>query len=162
GGGPDEGTSVIDETEHEAVRSEEPAAPPVKIFINYRRADTQPHALLLYRDLVPKYGAENIFFDRVNLEQQTGKQWLDEIKANANASGVFLALIGPRWSSIIAAKEGGEDDIVKVEIETALAGDDITVVPVLIDGHTPDATKLPPSLARLAGAQGDPVQQDRW
>jgi hypothetical protein len=152
----------IDEQPRDVADAGRTTVPPTRVFINYRTSDTLAEARLLYRDLRARYGAENVFFDKEDLAKKTGQQWLDEIKASANSSGVFLALIGLQWSSIIAERETAAQDIVKVEIETALRSPDITVVPVFIDGAVPDTTKLPPSLSRLAAIQGVAVRQDSW
>src|SRR5205085_3390447 len=96
--------SLTDEQSRETGDAPPPsAAQQVKIFINYRRDDAQLEAFSLYRDLAERYGAENVFFDRANIKG--GMDFLDEIVAHAGDCGVFLALIGPRWSSIIMERE---------------------------------------------------------
>jgi len=52
---------------------------PLKIFINYRHADTQPTAELLYTRLEQHFGADNVFYDRGSLT--AGMRWLEEIKS---------------------------------------------------------------------------------
>jgi hypothetical protein len=153
--------ALTDEQAHEVGNAPaSPAAQAPKIFINYRRQDARQEARLLYLALEPLYGAENVFYDRESLKP--GMQWLDEIKASAQACGICLALIGPRWSEIVVAKEAAPDDIAKLELETVLQRPEIDVLQVNIDGAFPDPTKLPPSLSRLPGIQGIPLRDDSW
>ena len=89
----------------------------LKIFINYRHADTGWVAWALYFNLEARFGADSIFFDKGSL--RGGMQWLDEIKSGLAEAGVLLALIGPKWMSKLQAnlQMGGDDFVVK-EIES--------------------------------------------
>ena len=86
------------------VLTQEPSAPALKVFINYRHEDMPFAALTLYRELKGRFGAENVFFDGAAL--QPGMDWLREIKLNlTGAAGAFLALIGPAWLDTMTAHE---------------------------------------------------------
>ncbi len=114
---------------------------PLKVFINYRHADTQGTAWALFFKLEWHFGTENVFFDNGTL--RPGMQWLDEIKSHLSGAAVFLSLIGERWkSSLIAHLKPGDVDYVAKEIDLAFrAGPRVTVIPVLVD----DAELLDPS-----------------
>src|SRR5262245_2054056 len=148
------------------VRTPAPASP-FRVFINYRREDTQGEAMALYQQLVARYGRENVFLDVVTLEP--GTKWLEATMAHGAASGAFIALIGPRWSSIMSARGharvgGSAEDYVRLEIETALRrGSGVTVIPVLTDDAVPpSADALPRSLAPLAETQTALLRHSRW
>ena len=68
---------------------------------------------------------------------------METIRAEIAASGVVLVLIGPRWAGPVDAagrtRLDDPDDMVRVEVELALARDDARVVPVVLD-DTPVAT----------------------
>jgi hypothetical protein len=127
---------------------------PLKIFLNYRRADTGGYAWALYLRLEPHFGHDNVFFDSANL--RAGTKWFDEIKAHASAPGVFLALIGETWeSSVLQRMRSGTEDVVVKELSRALrSGPRVTVIPVLVnEAIVPSAGPLPVSLKTLSGLQ---------
>ena len=128
----------------------------MKIFINYRHADTGWAAWALYFKLEARFGADSVFFDNGSL--RGGMQWLDEIKSGLTEAGVLLALIGPNWMSKLQANlQTGADDFVVKEIDIALRSKPrVEVVPVLVDQtEPPDASELPPALEALPGRQGE-------
>jgi SIR2-like domain/TIR domain len=133
-----------------------PAVPPLKVFLNYRREDTQDIAWSIYMKLEPRFGAENVFFDHDSL--RPGMQWFDEIKSHLADSGAVLVLIGPQWaSSLITRLQRGGDDYVVKEIDLALrSGPRVTVIPVLANqAELPDSRDLPPCLRSLLHRQAE-------
>ena len=118
-----------------------------KIFINYRRDDSDAYALAVARYL----GKRNIFID-VDRFKTVLEDKLRQCK-------VMLAIIGPNWVDARDEKTGNRriDDPeywVRVEIERALARK-IPVMPVLVAGATlPSKSDLPPSLQPLLKHQG--------
>jgi SIR2-like domain/TIR domain len=141
-------------------------SPPLKVFINYRRADAGASGLLLYESLAARFGPENVFLDVKTL--QPGMKWLDEIRAAGSASTAFIALIGPRWASTLAERaQRGEDDHVKGEIELAIKaanrGTRIVIVPALLDGaEMPTEQEVPQPLRPLLARQIVPLRLSRW
>jgi hypothetical protein len=130
---------------------------PLKIFLNYRHDDTQGTAWAVYIKLVERFGAESVFFDNGTLKP--GMPWFDEIKEHVAAGGVFIALLGPRWLSILKSRmQRGEDDYVAKEIDLAFqTGPRVNVIPVLVeDAELPIPSQLPPSVG--AGALGLPLR----
>ena len=144
------------------VLTQEPSAPALKVFINYRHEDMPFAALTLYRELKSRFGAENIFFDGVAL--QPGMDWLREIKLNlTGAAGAFLALIGPAWLDTMTAHEqAGTKDYVVQEIELGLQNR-WTFIPVLLnDAPLPDLTSLQPSIQAFGGRQAAHLRMTSW
>lgn len=128
----------------------------LKVVINYRREDTQGTAWALYIKLEERFGAENVFFDNGTL--QPGMRWFEEIKSRLADADAFIALIGPRWMSSLAAHlQRGGDDYVAKEIDLAIrSGPLTTVIPVLVDdAELPDPRELPLSLMALPGRQAE-------
>ena len=131
-----------------------------KIFISYRREDSQGSADFLYSLLQEHFGAENIFYDIDSIPY--GCDFVEYIDEQVSQCDVLLALIGQRW---IAAKsqEGtsrlhDECDFVRIEIASALARN-IIVIPVLVEGaEMPSREKLPPALEELARRQAAHVR----
>lgn len=131
-----------------------PATRPLKVFINYRRADTQGTAWAIYMKLEQHFGQDNVFFDHGTL--RAGVRWFNEIESQLAACGVFIALIGQQWMQLLTAHlQDGDEDYVHLELDQALrASQRMTVIPVLVDGaELPDASRLPPSLRALPACQ---------
>ncbi len=148
-----------------AAAAAQPAS--LKIFLNYRREDAQAEARLLYEHLAPRFGVENVFFDRVSLAPSVN--WLKELEARDTASGVFIALIGARWIPSIADRTSAAVsqpvvDMVKREIELALSrGSGVRILPVLLDDAAmPSAGDLPRTIRGLADLQAVPLRQDSF
>jgi formylglycine-generating enzyme required for sulfatase activity len=125
-----------------------------KIFINYRRDDSAPHALTVAGYLENTFGKRNIFIDVDRL--RAGLKFRTVLEAKLRQCKVMLAIIGPNW---VDARDGGSrridnpEDWVRVEIERALARN-IPVIPVLVAGATlPSKTDLPPTLQPLVDHQ---------
>lgn len=126
---------------------------PGKIFISYRRADSQWAAARLYDALSAAFPAERIFMD---VEQiAPGQDFVEVLERQVGACDVFLALIGPEWLSM--QSEAGArrieevQDFVRIEIASALVKPDTVVIPVLLDGAKPPApADLPDDLKPLA------------
>jgi SIR2-like protein/TIR domain-containing protein len=144
----------------------------LQVFINYRHDDAWGTAELLYDRLANAFGSENIFLDTRNL--QPGMNWLQEIKAHRDSSGVLLALIGPNWMSIMKARQQQareqaavgepEQDYVRFELEYALKGSSgIHVIPVLLGDDVPfTAQGLPRSLQPVTRIEVEQVRQKRF
>ncbi len=140
-----------------------PASP--KVFISYRRQDTAGHAGRLYDAMAARFGEEHVFVD-VDLEP--GVDFVERIKEAIAVSHVLLVIIGPRWTVISDGDSdlprlADPDDFVRLEVETALRRDDITVIPVLVAGaQMPDPDDLPEGLRALAHRNAIELSDMRW
>jgi hypothetical protein len=114
------------------------------IFLNYRPQDTSGHALLLTDRLRQHFGEDNV---HGALDSSPD----DERRAEIQASGVVLALLGQTWVSSLGSSGAGRhaDDHVRRELEWALRDVPDHVIPVLIDTAMPDPETLPRSLRAL-------------
>lgn len=157
----------MDATPGDAQRPADPLPPQVRVFINYRHDDTHGEAQLLYERLAIKFGRENLFLDTRSM--QPGMNWLEEIKTHSGSCHVFLALIGPRWVSIMRAREQEAphpaEDFVRSEIQRALRMNSVIhVIPVLIgDKMSPPAAEdLPRPLRALAAFEVAHVREKQF
>lgn len=122
-----------------------------KVFISYRRDDTQAIAGRLYDGLESRLGKDSVFFDIDSIP--LGTDFREHVKATLDRCGVLLVLIGSKW--LETTRDGrrrldDHDDLVRVEVEAALERR-IPVVPVLIDQTPmPGAAQLPGTLSALA------------
>jgi hypothetical protein len=122
------------------------------IFVSYRREETSHLAGRLSDRLADRFGEDQVFIDVDAIGP--GVRFAEEISRAVAACKVLLAVIGPNW--LTAIDEQGHRrlddpaDIVRLEIEAALARD-VWVVPILVEGaRMPGRQDLPESLAGLA------------
>src|SRR5215469_12903638 len=122
------------------------------IFVSYRRQESAHLAGRLYDRLADRFGEGQVFIDVDAIEP--GVDFAEEINRAVANCHVLLAVIGPTW--LTATDERGRrrlddpHDIVRLEIEAALARD-VRVIPILVEGAAmPGRDDLPESLADLA------------
>src|SRR5215472_11119027 len=103
-----------------------------RIFISYRREDTEYAVGWLFDRLVLHFSEQQVFKDIDTI--QPGDDFREVITAAVASCDVLLVLIGDRW--VTATGEGGQrrldhpEDLVRLEIQAALARN-IRVIPVL-------------------------------
>lgn len=124
---------------------------PPRIFISYRRADSQTETDRIYDALAHSYGKRAVFKD------------VDSIPAGVNFRGmvlervaqcrVMIVVIGQQWMTVTDAhgnrRLDDPEDLVRFEVEAALHRG-IPLIPVLVQGATiPKQSDLPPVLRPL-------------
>jgi hypothetical protein len=126
-----------------------------KIFVNYRRDDSAPHALSIAQYLERRFGARNVFIDIDRL--RAGQNFRHVLEQRLSVCDVMLTIIGPSWRE--ARDETGRhrldnpEDWVRTEITRALVRG-ITVIPVLVGGAAlPRSSDLPADLGPLSERQ---------
>jgi hypothetical protein len=128
------------------------SAMPTKVFISYRREDSNYQARMVHEAFSRVLPREHIFMD-VDLIT-FGADFCKILRDRVDECEVLLALIGPNWLNATDPKTKGRrldnaSDFVRIEIGEALARS-IPVVPVLIDGvPMPDIDLLPNDLKEL-------------
>ena len=134
-----------------------------KIFISYRRSDSQHAVDRLQQEMRPyvKNARRDIFVDVDNIP--IGRDFEEHLQGKVSECDALLAVIGPDW--LTSTKDDGTrriddpEDFVRTEIAAALSRN-IPVVPVLLDGaQVPHASQLPENLKPLAKRNG--AQLDR-
>ena len=133
-----------------------------KIFISYRRADSEYVVGRLYSDLCKAYGRENIFEDVDSIP--LGVDFRGEISKVVHSCDILIALIGENWQKI--TDDSGNvriqdpDDYVRIEIEEALKRG-IPVIPIMTGkAKVPRESDLPNSLKQLAFRNAIRVRPD--
>lgn len=124
----------------------EPAHPPRKIFISYRRNDN-PDFVERIRDWFSwRYGRKNVFIDFDSI--RPASDWDSAIRREIAQSDALIVIIGPKWLKLLqgAAKNPDKDDYVRLEIQLALQEGKV-IAPVCIKGaRQPKPTDLPEEL----------------
>lgn len=123
-----------------------------RIFINYRRLDTEGYVGRLYDHLLKKFKPDDIFMDVQNI--RPGADFVQAIEDAVAGCDVFVAVIGPHWLTLHDTPQvrrlDAPDDFVRLEIESALKQDKL-IIPVLVGGVTmPAFAVLPESIQALA------------
>jgi hypothetical protein len=135
-----------------------------RIFLCYRREDTQGFARGIYQSLASEYGHEQVFRDIDSTP--AGFKFSAWIESKVRQCSVMIVLIGDAWSSAIdqtgQRRLDSPKDWVRQEIESAIR-QSIPIIPVRVQGaRMPSEDELPPSIADLAGLQSAEVTDSRW
>lgn len=134
------------------------------IFVSYRRQETSHLAGRLYDRLADRVGEGQVFIDVDAIEP--GLDFAEEISRAVTTCKVLLAVIGRSWLTVTdragRRRLDDPDDIVRVEIEAALARD-VRVIPILVEGASmPGREDLPVSLAGLVRRNALPIRHESF
>lgn len=135
-----------------------------RVFISYRHGDSAGHTGRLLDSLEARFGAENLFRDIESL--QAGVDFPEALERALSKCEVVLVMIGRQWASAADSKGRRLDqpeDFVRMEVASALARADVSVIPVLVDGGSiPEAEDLPEDLRPLARRNAIELSDTRW
>lgn len=136
----------------------------VRIFISYRRADSEGYAGRIFDYLVERFDKGNVFLDVETIK--AGDDFTRDIGDAIGSCHALIALIGPHW--LAAADEKGRrridqpGDYVRLEIAAALKRN-ILVIPVLVQGaEMPRPEDLPGELKALHKRSAVEISFDRF
>lgn len=123
-----------------------------RVFINYRRQDSEGYVGRMYDHLLKTFEANDIFMDVQNIEP--GADFVEVLENAVANCAVFLCVIGNHW---LSAKNKDDErridawnDFVRIEIESAIKQSKV-VVPILVGGaKIPAPDNLPESIKPLA------------
>jgi uracil-DNA glycosylase len=123
-----------------------------RVFINYRRQDSEGYVGRLYDHLMRYFETGDVFIDVDSINP--GADFVKTLEDAVSACDVFLAVIGPGWLN--AADDNGLrrlehwNDFVRIEIVSALTQGKM-VIPVLVGkAQMPSLNDLPEPLSPLA------------
>jgi uracil-DNA glycosylase len=130
-----------------------------RVFINYRRQDSEGYVGRLFDHLVQHLKREEVFMDVDSIPP--GADFVQVLDEAVMACDVFIAVIGPAWSD--AKDEAGErrleqwNDFVRIEIASALKHDK-RIIPVLVgQAKMPRPDQLPEDIRSLARRNAVPL-----
>lgn len=134
-----------------------------RIFINYRRADSEGYVGRLYDHLVKHFDAQDIFMDVTSIEP--GADFVQALEDAVAACDVFIAMIGPQWLDANGSGERRIDqwnDFVRIEIASALKQNKL-IIPVLVGrARMPAPDDLPDDLRSLARRNAIELSHQRF
>ena len=136
----------------------------LRIFISYRRQDSQGSAGRLYDRLRERFGDGTIFRDVDTIG--AGADFVKDIHDAIEKSDVVIVVIGNKWLAVGDEKGNlrihDPDDFVRLELATALAKDK-RVIPALVDDAAmPNAEILPEDLRLLAFRNAVHIRNDSF
>ena len=118
----------------------------VKVFISYRRDDSQYVTDSIYSQMKHEFGEDNVFLDVGDIP--FGVDFRDYLHDQIKARDVILVIIGKDWARIMQERAQSVD-YVRIEIENALALNKL-IIPILVkDASMPDFDQLPAGIADL-------------
>lgn len=135
-----------------------------KLFINYRREDTAPHAGRLYDRLAAHFGVDQVFMDIDQIDP--GEDFVEVINRKIGSCEIAIVAIGPNWLGATDAagnrRLDDSEDFVRMEIVAALERK-IRVIPVLVGGaRMPRKQDLPEALAPLSRRNAIELSEARF
>jgi TIR domain len=119
--------------------------PQPRIFISYRRDDSQGFARSIHDRLAQHFGPDAVFRDVNDIEP--GRPWSEAIDYALASCDVFVLLIGRRW--LEATDDEGNrrlddpEDRHRKEIETAVSRRIRIFIALMEDAHMPRRKELP-------------------
>jgi hypothetical protein len=134
-----------------------------KIFISYRRADSQVMTDRIYAALVDAFGEQAVFRDIHSIP--FGVDFRTHIQKAVAECDVMLVVIGDQWLDIkdLEGKRRLDQptDWVRLEVQAGIERKDIPVVPLFLQGikSIPEEI-LPDVLKNLAFRNGIPIRVD--
>ncbi|MCZ6534785.1 MAG: toll/interleukin-1 receptor domain-containing protein [Chloroflexi bacterium] len=135
-----------------------------RIFISYRRDDSAAHSGRIYDRLEGHFGQGQVFMDVDTI--RPGLDFVEVVQEAVGSCDALIAVIGREWLGA-SDDSGGRrlenpEDLVRLEIATALERD-IRVIPVLVqETQTPLAADLPEDLKALARRNSVELSDNRF
>lgn len=136
-----------------------------RLFISYRRINSQPYALLLRHSLEARFGCGRVFLDVADIVP--GEPWPERLRRELYESSILLLIVGPDWATV-AGEFGGRriddpNDWVRLEIAETLARNK-PIIPLLVgrDPIRPTQESLPDEIAGLADCQSFALRDEAW
>lgn len=137
-----------------------------RIFISYRREDSEHAVGRLADDLRERFSADNqVFLDHASIVP--GSDFSDSLQQALAECAAVLVVIGPGWLGATDKRQRRRldlaDDWVRNEVAACLGDAGVRVFPVLVGGaDMPLADDLPTPLQTLARRQALPLATRHW
>lgn len=134
-----------------------------RIFISYRRVDSKTVTSRINKALVKEYGKDRVWRDIEDI--RPGEDFREAIARAISRCDIVLVVIGQLWTKV-RSDDGSfrlddPDDIVRIEVELALARPNTKVIPVLVNGaEMPRSGDVPQALEPLLYKNAVQVRED--
>ncbi|MCI0708569.1 MAG: SUMF1/EgtB/PvdO family nonheme iron enzyme [Chloroflexi bacterium] len=129
----------------------------IKIFISYRRDDSQYVTDNIHDHLIRHFGEENVFLDVQSIP--FGVDFRQYLAEQVAGNDVVLCIIGPNWARLMKERASQQNDFVRIEIESALEQRKLIVPVLVMEAQMPNFADLPPSIAPLQWLQAATIRR---
>ncbi len=120
-----------------------------RIFISYRRDDTQEESKVIYESLAGIFGERNVFRDLDIIEYGANFYAKIEDFLISKPAPIVLVIIGEKWLNYIQKRRDDPNDFVRLELEIAFRHNR-TIIPVIIGkAEIPKEDQLPAKIRQL-------------
>lgn len=135
-----------------------------RIFINYRRDDSEAYAGRLHQTLSTVFGADDVFMDQFSIFPGEDFAWT--IQQAVSHAAVVVCVIGPRWLEVKGDPPSRRideyGDLLRLEMTAALDRG-TPVIPLIVPrGAIPEARDLPAQLRDLVDLQMLEISARHW
>jgi hypothetical protein len=140
-----------------------PHAP--RIFISYRREDSELAASRLADELRQHFAHEQVFQDFASIDP--GADFVEAVQRGLDTCAAVVVVIGANWLSVVD-RDGRRridvpEDWVRYEVGESLRRPGVRVFPVLVGGaDMPGSSDLPVDLQPLTRGQAFPLTVRHW
>jgi formylglycine-generating enzyme required for sulfatase activity len=136
-----------------------------RIFISYRREDSELAASRLAEDLRRHFASEQVFQDFASIDP--GADFIDAVQRGLDTCAAVLVVIGSKWLNVVDRKGRRRLDVpgdwVRHEVAESLRRPGVRVFPVLLDhAEMPGLDDLPEDLQALTRRQAFPLTVRHW
>lgn len=135
-----------------------------KVFVSYRREDTDAYAWRLQETLAKEFGMEDVFLDEFSI--RPGENWAWTVQQAAAHCSAMVVVIGSSWLSVTDARGrrriDSPSDFVAREVCAALDSG-AHVCPLLVgNASVPTSQDLPDDLGVLTDFQFASARPKSW
>lgn len=135
-----------------------------RVFLNYRRQDSEGYVGRLYDHLTQHFKREDIFMDIDSIKP--GDDFVEMLEDAVAACDVLIAVIGPQWLEITDGSGTRRldewNDFVRIEISNAIRRKKL-IIPVLVgQARMPSPKDLPEDLTPLARRNAIELSHQRF
>lgn len=135
-----------------------------RVFLNYRRNDSEAYAGRLHETLVREFGPDDVFMDLFSI--RPGEPFPSSIQQAAARCSVMVCIIGTMWLSVVdpwgRRRLDNPYDYVRREI-TAAQDRGITLIPIILPGASiPEASGLPDEMRGIEQLQALELSARHW
>jgi hypothetical protein len=128
-----------------------------KIFISYRRIDSEFITDIIYHFMATHFGKDNVFLDVGSIP--IGVDFRDFLRDQIAAHDVILVIIGPEWERVMRERADESNDFVRIEIENALKLGKLVIPVRVMNADIPNFKGLPESIHDLQWRNGAVVRR---
>lgn len=133
-----------------------------KVFVSYRRSDSQDVAGRIVDRLTYRFSPNDVFKDVDSIP--IGVPFPELLSSALSRTDVVLVVIGPTWATVVddcgTRRLANPLDFVRIEVETALASAAFVVPVFVTNAIMLDKKELPDSLKPLTVLNGISVRPD--